>query len=259
MEKPSDMEPNLQVHLVRHGETASYGHDAGLTDLGLGQVQHRGRELTRLLHDGDAIAFRYSPTERAEITANMLRETVFHEAEAGGLWLVENASGPEPGYRNLQVWVNGEPREPTQARAQLDELIAAGKVAWFGWAVEAERFWRAHDETGDAMTFWLNTPLVWHESPGSVVARVLRTTLQKVAAGLHGRLVIGTHSGLLRAIVHWVSGKDPGEPENAAEVVIAAAPGSEWVTISYQNQQWSMQAPTNELDWNLGLSPLAQP
>jgi broad specificity phosphatase PhoE len=246
---------NLLVHLVRHGETASYGHDAGLTELGRAQVRRRGTELARILRDGDRVAFGYAPTERARFTAEMLRDTILHGTGAAGVRLVGEAIGPEPGYRNVQVWVDGEPREPTQTRARLDELVAAGETARFGWAVEAERFWRAHDEAGDAMAFWLSTPLVWHEAPASVVGRALRTTLEKLDAGLRGRLVIGTHSGLLRAIVQWASGTDPGEPENAEDVVIAAAPGSDQVTISYRDRQWSMQIPTAELDWNLGLSP----
>ena len=76
------------------------------------------------------------------------------------------------------------------------------------------------------MAFWLTTPLIRHEPPGSVVARVLLTTAAKVDGGLRGRLVVGTHSGLLRALVHWASDADPGEPENAEEVVIAASPGN---------------------------------
>jgi broad specificity phosphatase PhoE len=254
VENAPDIDAGLLVHLVRHGETASYGHDAGLTDMGRVQVRNRGVELARLLRDGDRVAFGYAMTERARFTADLLRETILHETEAAGVRLDGAAIGPEPGYRNVQVWADGEPREPTQTRARLDELVAAGEADRFGWAVEAERFWRAHDESGDAMTFWLSTPLMWHESPSSVVGRALLTTLAKLDAGLRGRLIVGTHSGLLRAIVQWASGVDPSEPENAEEVVIAAAPGSDQITISYRYRQWSMQIPTAELDWNLGLS-----
>lgn len=259
MENTPDVDSGLLVHLVRHGETASYGHDAGLTDLGREQVRHRGVELAKLLRDGDRVTFGYAPTERARLTADLLRDSIVHATGAAGVSLDGAAIGPEHGYRNVQVWVDGEPREPTQTRARLDELVAAGETARFGWAVEAERFWRAHDESGDAMTFWLSTPLVWHESPSAVVRRALVTTLEKLDAGLRGRLVIGTHSGLLRAIVQWASGADPSEPENAEEVVIAAAPGSDRVTISFRDQQWSMQIPTAELNWNLGLSPSVRP
>jgi broad specificity phosphatase PhoE len=255
VENAPEANAGLLVHLVRHGETASYGHDAGLTNRGRAQVRHRGMELARILRNGERVGFGYAPTERARLTAELLRDTIMHETGTAGVGLVGATIGPEPGYRNVQVWADGEPREPTQTRARLDELVAAGETARFGWAVEAQRFWRAHDESGNAMTFWLSTPLVWHEAPGSVVGRVTRTTREKLGGGQRGRLVVGCHSGVLRAIVQWVSGTDPGEPENAEEVVIVAAPGSDQVTISYRDRQWSMQIPTSELNWNLGLTP----
>jgi broad specificity phosphatase PhoE len=240
VEKREDADSDLIVHLIRHGQTASYDHDAGLTELGQAQVRHRGTELLRLLRMGDRVTFGYSSTERAASTAGILRDTILDQAEIADLQLVGKTIGPEHGYRNVQVWVDGIPWEPTKARAHLDELVAGGKTACFGWAVEAERFWRAHEETGDAMTFWLSTPLVWHDSPGVVVKRALRTTMQKFNAGLRGRLIIATHSGLLRALVYWASGKDPGEPENADDVIVVAAPGNDQVKISYRDQEWSM-------------------
>jgi broad specificity phosphatase PhoE len=253
------VDSGLLVHLVRHGETASYGYDAGLTDVGLAQVRHRGEELAKLLRDGDQVTFGYAPTERARLTADLLRDSIVHVTRAAGVRLHGAAIGPEPGYRNVQVWVDGEPREPTQTRARLDELVAAGETARFGWAVEAERFWRAHEGSGNAMTFWLSTPLVWHESPSAVVRRALVTTLEKLDAGLRGRLVIGTHSGMLRAMVQWASGADPSEPGNAEEVVIAATPGSDRVMVCFRDERWSMQVPMAELNWNFGLFPSVGP
>ena len=190
MENASDADSGLLVHLVRHGETASYGHDAGLTDLGRTQVRDRGTELARILRDGERVAFGHAPTERAWLTAEMLRKTILQQTRAAGVRLDQTALGPLPGYRNVQVWADGEPWEPTQLRARLEQLVAAGEATRHGWAVEAERFWRAHDESGDAMTFWLRTPLVWHESPGSVVSRTLLTILDGLDAGLRGRLVV---------------------------------------------------------------------
>ncbi|MFI5612602.1 histidine phosphatase family protein [Amycolatopsis sp. NPDC051903] len=212
------------VHLVRHGETASYDEDAGLTDRGVEQSRARAEKLAAGLPGGAAVAVGYAPTERARRTAEVLHSTL------GRFSLRLGACEVAPEFRNLGLRVDGRDVEPTQARALL---ATAGEE---GWAEESRRFWTAH-EAGDAMGFWLHTPLLWHEPPGDVVRRFL--TAAAAATGEH--LVVATHSGCLRAVVAWAAGRDLGEPDNAEEVVLTTAGGSAGVT--YRGETWQHPLP----------------
>lgn len=213
------------VRLVRHGETASYDHDAGLTPRGERQASEYGARLARSLGPGTAVQVCHAPTERARATA----ETVC----AAGLEVAGFRC--EDGFRNLAVLVDGRELDPTQARAVLLSSAGAGG----GWAVEARRFWRAHED-GDAMGFWLRTPLLWHESPASVVRRLLATCVSVAGDGL---VVAATHSGCLRALVAWAAGADLGEPENAEEVRVGMDVAGGQVTVGYRAAEWTMPLP----------------
>ncbi|WP_028924888.1 histidine phosphatase family protein [Pseudonocardia acaciae] len=214
------------IHLVRHGETASYDSDAGLTARGVRQSSEYGVALARSLAPGTPVEVRYAPTERARATAESVHKAL---AEAG---LPSDGCHRDDGFRNLYVSVDGRELEPTQAHA----LLATSDG---GWAAEARRFWRAH-EAGDAMGFWLHTPLLWHEPPASVVRRLLTTAASLTAPG---HVVVATHSGCLRALVAWAAGEDLGEPENAEEVRLAVSPAADRVTVGYRADDWTMPLP----------------
>ena len=238
---------SLTVHLVRHGQTASYAEDAGLTALGREQATDGGTALGATVADGEHVTFVFAPTLRARETAELLRAGLLEQTAERGITLTGTGIQVEPGYRNLQVWADDRPAEPTQARRRAVEL-AAGPGVPPGWVTEAARFWNAH-ETGDAMGFWLSTPLLWHEPPASVVHRMVRTSVDRVADGADRRLVVGSHSGCLRAMVMWAAGEDPGEPDNGEDVVLTVAAGSDLVTVSYGGRVWEARVPAGPLDW----------
>ena len=240
---------SLTVHLVRHGQTASYAEDAGLTELGRTQATDRGTALGAAVADGEHVTFGFAPTLRARETAELVRGALLEQAAERGITLAGTGIGVEPGYRNLQVWADGRPAEPTQARRRAVELAARPGVPP-GWVIEAVRFWTAH-ETGDAMGFWLSTPLLWHEPPASVVHRMVRTSFDGLADGANRRLVVGSHSGCLRAMVMWASGEDPGEPGNGEDVVLTVAARSDVVTVDYGGGEWEARMPAAPLDWSL--------
>ncbi|MCE7004379.1 histidine phosphatase family protein [Kibdelosporangium philippinense] len=202
------------VHLIRHGETSSYATDAGLTSVGIEQAASRGKVLRRTLPAGASIQIGYAPTQRTRQTATVLRASLRNDFNVGSFEEM-------PEFRNLQVRVDGVDHEPTQVRAMAS--IAGER----GWAVEARRFWEAH-ERGDAMGFWLATPLLWHESPANVVARFVRGAVDRES---NSHLVVATHSGCMRAIVAWAWGRDPGEPANAEEVTLTTDPDRIEVTF----------------------------
>ena len=216
------------VHLVRHAETISYESDAGLTERGREQARERGRLLATSLPQSASVLLAHAPAERARETAETLR-TVLH-AEAGPRLEIAECT-VEPDFRNVQVQLNGVELDPTEARVQL------GSHA--GWALEAERFWQAHQD-GDAMGFWLLTPLLWHESPQTVVRRMLHGIVRHASRLTSEHLVAVTHSGCMRALVAWAAGGDQGEPFNAEEVVAAADLHQSTVEITYRNRTWHM-------------------
>jgi len=154
------------LHLVRHGETLSYDDDAGLTELGLRQAEHRGRALSSLVRDGARIGVVYAPTERARSTAGQVSHALLTAATESGKRVEMAAGYPDEGFGNVSLWVDGKAMEPTQTRRLHLALVETGGPEP-GWVTEASRFWAAHAATGDAMTFWLTTPLLWHEPPGA--------------------------------------------------------------------------------------------
>ncbi|GEL21031.1 histidine phosphatase family protein [Pseudonocardia asaccharolytica] len=241
---------SLTVHLIRHGQTASYDEDTGLTELGRRQAIGRGVQLAALCRDGDQIRFGYAPTVRTRATAELLQAAVLQRVAELGITLKDGGIQPEPGFRNVQVWTDEGPMEPTRARGRHLELLAADAGIPRGWVSEARQFWCAHEATGDAMTFWLKTPLLWHEPPASVVQRMLLVSLGRVAEGIGQHLFVATHSGCLRALVACVAGTDLGEPDNAEEVTLELAAGSDVVAVSYRDHRWQARIPTALLNWS---------
>lgn len=208
----------MLVHLVRHGETSSYDNDSGLTARGSDQAVQRGRELAAVLSDTDRVRVLHTPTERARLTAKRLVEGLRDEAAAAGQPLQIAPPVSDEGYANVRIWVDGVAVEPTQARPRARALATSPQPP--GWVQEAQRFWTAHEEEGDAMGFWLRTPMLFHESPAAVVTRLLTAAGRRAADPDERHLVVVTHSGCLRALVAWAAGCDRGEPDNAEDVVL---------------------------------------
>lgn len=224
------------LHLVRHGETLSYDRDAGLTELGRQQAADRGRALAAGVGDGEFVGLRCAPTLRALETAEVLRDAVLATAAEQGRAAHLDPPVTDAEFRNLSVWVDERSQEPTQVRAALAAHAGTPDGEAPGWVTEARRFWHAHDVTGDAMRFWLTTPLLSHEPPAHVVARFLRAGL-RLADGGRRQVVVATHSGCLRALVAWAAGADLGEPDNAETVTLQLDGGR--ALIGYRGQSWS--------------------
>lgn len=213
----------MLVHLVRHGETASYDSDSGLTERGGLQAERRGRDLAAALHDTDRVRVLHTPTERARLTAERLVEGLRDAVRAAGQTLQVAPPVPDEGYANVRIWVDGVALEPTQARPRVRALATSPQP--LGWVQEARRFWAAHEQEGDAMGFWLRTPMLFHESPAAVVTRLLAAAGRRAADPDERHLVVVTHSGCLRALVAWAAGCDRGEPDNAEDVVLEVNDG----------------------------------
>lgn len=234
------------LHLVRHGETTTYGADAGLTALGRQQAAARGRALAAQIPAESLLGVVHAPTERARETAQVLLDAYLDDLPQGTAPRLSDPV-PAPEFRNLQVYVgpDGRSMEPTAARALLT-ATDRGDEPDEGWMIEARRFWAVHERSGDTMGFWLTTPLLWHESPAQVVGRLVRAMLAcRDSADRDGHLVVAGHSGCLRALVAWASGVDHGEPDNAAEVVITIPAAGDRIVVGYQAGTWAMPVPAD--------------
>jgi broad specificity phosphatase PhoE len=230
------------VHLVRHGQTASYERDAGLTDLGRRQASARARALAEIVTDGERVGVAHAPTERARHTAEVMRSELLAAARASGRSVSTDPLRAEPGFANLTVSVDGQAWEPTQIRAEHRRLAAEADQP--GWVAEASRFWEADEAPGGGMRFWLTTPLLWHESPASVVHRTLLSASRYACAdAAPDRLLVTTHAACLRALVAWAAGADQGEPDNAEEVTLMLLAGNH-VSVSFRGQTWRARFPS---------------
>lgn len=237
MSRPAE----FPVHLVRHGQTASYDGDAGLTDLGYRQASGRARALGETLSDGERVLVLHAPTERARLTAEVMRRELLAAADQSGRPVDIGPVREEPGFANVTVWVDGKAWEPTQVRAEHRRLAAESDQP--GWVAEASRFWQADEAPGGAMGFWLSTPLLWHESPAAVVHRILLSASRYACADdAPDRLLVTTHAGCLRALVAWAAGADMGEPDNA-EVVTLTVLAEDEVLVTFRGQTWQARFP----------------
>jgi broad specificity phosphatase PhoE len=232
----------LSIRLLRHGETSSYERDAGLTETGLRQARGRAEQLAADC-DADAVfAFAYAPTERARATAWAVHDRFVEEASRLGKYPHVSEPSLDERFRNLAVQVGDRMLEPTQARSLITPAQNGKPVE--GWMMEAERFWREHDAVGDAMGFWLQIPLLWHEAPAEVVRRII-TAAADCARTMHDTdtLVVTSHSGCMRAVIAWASGVDPGEPQQAEQVILTADPDGDELSVGYLGECWRVRRP----------------
>jgi broad specificity phosphatase PhoE len=206
----------------------------------------RARALGEIVGDGERIGVVYAPTERARRTAEVMRNELLAVARESDRSVGVDPLREEPGFANVTVWVDGQAWEPTQVRAEYRRLAAeaAAEAHQPGWVTEATRFWQADETPGGAMGFWLTTPLLWHESPASVVHRILMAASRYASADdAPDRLLVTTHAGSLRALVAWAAGADMGEPDNAEEVTLTLLAGNH-VAITFRGRTWQAHFPS---------------
>jgi broad specificity phosphatase PhoE len=198
---------------LRHGETAGYEGDLGLSDRGREQAREAASALAAEAHG--AVRVLHAPSVRARLTAEVLAEQL------------GTTTRPDPGFANFAVAAGGEVREQAEVfgeyageRRSLDELP--------GWLADLARFRSIHVSGGDPIGFWLTTPLLGFEPPAVVVRRYWRAI---VAAAGDDLAVVAAHSGPMRALVAHAFGRDLGEPDNLEVVAIHLENGRARVTF----------------------------
>jgi broad specificity phosphatase PhoE len=194
-----------ELRLLRHGETAGYEGDLGLSERGQTQAREAAAALAAEAHG--AVRLLYAPSVRARLTAEVLAEHL--DAEVDG-------PRAERGFANFTGAAGGDVREQAEVfgeyageRRSLDELP--------GWLADLARFREIHVSGGDPIGFWLTTPLLGFEPPAVAVRRYWRA----IAAVADDTLtVVAAHSGPMRALVAHAFHEDLGEPHNLEGVAI---------------------------------------
>jgi broad specificity phosphatase PhoE len=196
-----------ELRLLRHGETAGYEGDLGLSDRGREQAREAAAALAAEAHG--AVRVLYAPSVRARLTAEVLAEQLGTTAQ------------PDPGFANFAVAAGGEVREQAEVfgeyageRRSLQELP--------GWLADLARFRSVHVSGGDPIALWLTTPLLGFEPPSVVVRRYWRAITANAGDDL---TVVAAHSGPMRALVAHAFGRDLGEPDNLEAVAIHVEDG----------------------------------
>jgi broad specificity phosphatase PhoE len=191
-----------EIRLLRHGETAGYEGDLGLSERGEQQARAAAAALAAEAHG--AVRVLHAPSVRARLTAQVL---------AGELGTTATA---ERGFANFTVAAGGEVREQAEVfgeyaaeRRPLDELP--------GWLADLARFREIHLSGGDPIAFWLHTPLLGFEPPSVAVRRYWRAIMAHAGDAL---TVVAAHSGPMRALVAHAFHEDLGEPGNLEAVAI---------------------------------------
>jgi broad specificity phosphatase PhoE len=191
-----------ELRLVRHGETAGYEGDLGLSDRGREQAREAAAALAAEARG--AVRVLHAPSVRAQLTAEVLAEQL------------GTTSMPDPVFANFKVVAGGEVREQAEVfgeyageRRPLEELP--------GWLADLARFRHIHVSGGDPIAFWLTTPLLGFEPPSVVVRRYWRAILANADDTL---TVVASHSGPMRALVAHAFHADLGEPDNLEAVAI---------------------------------------
>jgi broad specificity phosphatase PhoE len=195
-----------ELRLLRHGETAGYEGDLGLSERGEAQAREAAAALAAEAHG--AVRVLHAPSVRARLTAEALA------AELG------TSAQPERGFANFTVAAGADVREQAEVfgeyaseRRSLDELP--------GWLADVSRFRQIHVSGGDPIEFWLKTPLLGFEPPAVVVRRYWRAIMAHADDTL---TVVAAHSGPMRALVAHAFHDDLGEPENLEVVAIHLEP-----------------------------------
>jgi broad specificity phosphatase PhoE len=191
-----------ELRLLRHGETAGYEGDLGLSERGEAQAREAATALATEAHG--AVRVLHAPSVRARLTAEVLADQL------------GTTASPERGFANFTVAAGGEVREQAEVfgeyaaeRRPLAELP--------GWLADLARFREIHVSGGDPIQLWLTTPLLGFEPPSVAVRRYWRAIVANAGDTL---TVVAAHSGPMRALVAHAFHEDLGEPDNLEAVAI---------------------------------------
>jgi broad specificity phosphatase PhoE len=198
-----------EIRLLRHGETAGYTGDLGLSDRGRDQARAAAAALADEAHG--SLTLLHAPSVRARVTAEVLA------ADLGTAGVTVDGPRPERGFANFTVAAGGDVREQAEVFGEYANAEPRPLAELPGWLADLARFRTVHESGGDPIELWLKTPLLGFEPPSVAVRRYWRAIRALPAAQL---TVVAAHSGPMRALVAHAFGRDLGEPDNLEAVAV---------------------------------------
>jgi broad specificity phosphatase PhoE len=226
-----------EIRLLRHGETAGYTGDLGLSDRGRDQARAAAAALAAEAHG--ALTLLYAPSVRARVTAEVLAE----ELGAAGA----QVDGPrvERGFANFTVAAGGDVREQAEVFGEYADAEPTPLEDLPGWLADLARFRTVHESGGDPIELWLKVPLLGFEPPAVTVRRYWRAIRALPDAAL---TVVAAHSGPMRALVAHAFCRDLGEPDNLEAVAVHLT--GDRARIDFRGERAEIAVPdTDEPQW----------
>jgi broad specificity phosphatase PhoE len=197
-----------EIRLLRHGETAGYAGDLGLSERGHEQARAAAAALAEEAHG--ALTLLYAPSVRAQVTAEVLA------ADVGAAGVTVDGPRVERGFANFTVAAGGDVREQAEVFGEYAAAAPTSRDQLPGWLADLAHFRTVHESGGDPIELWLKTPLLGFEPPAVAVRRYWRAIVAQEAE----LTVVAAHSGPMRALVAHAFARDLGEPDNLEAVAI---------------------------------------
>ena len=226
-----------EIRLLRHGETAGYTGDLGLSDRGRDQARTAAAALAAEAHG--ELALLHAPSVRARVTAEVLAE----ELGAAGA----QVDGPrvERGFANFTVAAGGDVREQAEVFGEYADAEPTPLEDLPGWLADLARFRTVHESGGDPIELWLKVPLLGFEPPAVTVRRYWRAIRALPDAAL---TVVAAHSGPMRALVAHAFCRDLGEPDNLEAVAVHVT--GDRARVDFRGERAEIAVPdTAEPEW----------
>src|SRR4051794_28700069 len=146
-----------EIRLLRHGETAGYAGDLGLSDRGRDQARDAAAALAAEAHG--ALALLHAPSVRARVTAEVLAQ------DLGSAGLDVEGPRADRGFANFTVAAGGEVREQAEVFGEYADAAGTPLDELPGWLADLARFRTVHVGGGDPIALWMTTPLLGFEPP----------------------------------------------------------------------------------------------
>jgi broad specificity phosphatase PhoE len=225
-----------EIRLLRHGETAGYEGDLGLSDRGREQARAAAASLAAEAHG--ALTVLYAPSVRAQVTAEVLAE------DLGMAGATVNGPHAERDFANFTVAAGPDVREQAEVFGEYANAAGTPVEELPGWLADLARFRTVHVSGGDPIALWLTTPLLGFEPPAVSVRRYWRG----IAAREEELTVVAAHSGPMRALVAHAFARDLGEPDNLEAVAIHVDGGR--ARVDFRGERAHIAVPdTREPHW----------
>lgn len=232
---------NLRVviHLARHARVDSHRGDVPLAETGRAESEALGRRIAEQAGAGERVSVLHTQSRRAIETA-----VVAHAALVAALGPGADVAEPaeQPALRNPDVYVAGWRIEFGSSPDAIANQVPGTPVS--GDDLPTLGFWREWFAADNRVGSWVHADDVRGEDADTVARRLIAwaSTLRD-ASGSDQRVLAVSHSPNMRALLKFVLGDDPGEPEFTEDIVLAATGGADAIHVTWRDRSVQVPAP----------------